>query len=159
MVFLGVTEAAVSLHGLIRSLKASIRCQPLRHIGFGPTGNSVVQHPSGLAYHELCRVQAHLRFGQRKGHTLVFANWSTKNHPLVGVTYGSAQGSLANPQRFGGDQNTLGVQARNQILESFTLFPHSIGNADRQIVVDHLTGRHRVAANFVDRRNRNLVAL
>ena len=103
MIFLGITEAAMGLHGLVRGLKTCISGQPLGHVGLCATGYAVIQHPRGLANHQFCRVEPHFGLCQGKGDALVFANRPAKYHTLVGIAHRALQCRLANAQGLSGD--------------------------------------------------------
>ena len=149
----------MGLHGLVSGLERRVGSQPLGHVGFLTTGLTGIQLPGGLADHQFGGIQTRPRLGQRKRHPLVLADRTPEHHPFTRVLRGPAQRRTADAQRLRGNQDALRVEARQQIAKALAFLTDTVTDGHRQIVVHHLTGGHRVAADLVDRRDRNLRAL
>ncbi len=122
----------------------------------GPQGSSCVELPRGLAHHQFGRVQARARLRQRKRHALVLTDRSPEDDPFARIGDRATQRGAADADRFRRHQNAFRVEPIQQVAESLALLAHPIGDCHRQVVIHDLARRHRVATEFVDRRDLHL---
>ena len=159
MILPGITKPPVGLHSRVRCVKPGLGCQPLSHVCFGTTWHPLIQLPSGLLHHQTGSIQPGSGLSQRKSNPLIFTNRSAEHHPLIGVRHRSRQRSTTNSYCFCGNQDSFSIQSVQQIAKAFTLFSHPIGFNHLQLIVNHLTGSHRIATKLFNRGNGHLRTL
>ena len=82
---------------------------------------------------------------------MVLTNRSAKYFTFIGVTHRSAHRRTTNTQCLCRDEDTLGIEAIQQIPKSLTFFTNAVRLMHGKIVVNNLARCDRVPANFVDR--------
>ena len=81
---------------------------------------------------------------------LVLANCAFEHYPLVGVLHRSSQRSLAEADRLGRNQDALGVQAVEDVLESLALLADAIFDRNAQIIDENLIRVYALPSHFLD---------
>ena len=159
MVLPGVAVAAVGLQGHIGGPETGFRRQPFGHVGFLAAGFVAIDQPGGFGHHQRGGFEAGSRLGKRKGDPLVLADGPAKDLPLPGVAHRPAQRGAADADGLRRDEDSLGVEAIEQVVKAFALLTDAIRHGNRQIVVDNLASRDRIAAELGNRRDADFGAL
>ena len=96
-----------------------------------PHGLPGVDQRGGLADHEVGGAQLGVGLGEREGDALVLADRAVEHDALVGVGDGPAQRHPADAERLGGDQDALGVEPVEQVLEAAALLADAVASGTR----------------------------
>ena len=74
--------------------------------------------------------QLGVALGQWKGDALIRTDGPAEHDALVGVGDRLAQRHLADAEGFGGDEDALGVQSVDEVLEATALLADAVGDLD-----------------------------
>jgi hypothetical protein len=69
---------------------------------------------------------------------LILADRATEDRPLLGVFGRTVECNLAQPHRFGGNQNAFGVQSFDDVLKALALFADSVLDRDLEPLNEEL---------------------
>src|SRR6266404_5877332 len=147
--FLGVAEAAVSHHGLLAGLKAGFGGEIFRGIGRWTTRQALIVLPARRQRHQPGRFQLHPVLGERMLDRLVLADRPVEHVAFPGVGGGTRKRDLAEPDRFGGDQDALRVHAMQNIFEAAAFLAKAILDRDFKVLEKEFVGVDRLAAHFL----------
>src|SRR5205823_6197048 len=100
----------------------------------------LVVEPSRLAHHERRRVEARERVGERELQALVHADRTAEDDALLAVGDRAPERRAPDAQRLHGDEDPLGVQAVEDVLEALPLLPHAVLFGYVQVVDEELAG-------------------
>ena len=117
-----------------------LRCQQFGHIGLGPGGLAGIVQVGRLPDHQRRRLGLDVRPGNGKLHPLVGTYGSAKHLPLAGVG-GRFRGKPARiADALGGDQDTLGIHAIEDTVETLPFAADKVGDRHPQIINKELRG-------------------
>ena len=150
MVFGGVAEPAVGLHGAIRGEEPGFGGQVLGQVGLLSARLAVVDEHRGLADHQPRSAQLGVSLRQREGDALVLADRPVEDDAFVGVRDSLSQRCDADPQRLRCNEYPFGVEPPQQILEAAALVTDPVLLRHPHVVVGGLARRHRVAPHLGD---------
>ena len=81
---------------------------------------------------------------------LVLADGAAEDNAVLGVSGGAIEGDEAEADGFGGDEDSFGVEAVEEVFEAPALFADEVGFGDFEVVDEELVGVDGFAAHFVD---------
>ena len=128
----------MGLHGAVGGEVAGLGREVLGGVGLLGARQSVVVATAGVAQDVLGRPQTHVGIGEGEGHTLIRADGVAEHDALGRVRHGSAQRRPADPESLGGDEDALGIEPVEQVVEAAALVADAVGLGHEQVVVAHL---------------------
>src|ERR1700722_11572978 len=134
LVFLGVAHSAMREHRLGGRIEGRPPGEKLRRIRIGAAGLFAVVERGLFHRHQPCRLDGTPDFRQRMLDGLVLAYGSIEYHPLPCVARGATQRVLGYSDRTGGDDDTLGVEAVQEVVKPPPLFADSILLGNEQVL-------------------------
>src|ERR1700722_16298766 len=115
--FFCVAEAAMGHHGLLARLKPGFARKIFRGIGGRTARQALIVLPARRQRHQPGGLKLHPVLCQRMLDRLVLADRAIEYDAGFGVGGGTSQRELAEPDRFGGDQDAFGIHAVQNIFE------------------------------------------
>src|SRR5258708_24150893 len=147
---LRVSHSAMGLHGLIGELVRDLCGQILQHCRF----NTAVL---ALLIHRCCLVEQQGNgrilgkpFRKREGDALVSADWPFKYDALLGVLYSALEGSARKSDCRRRNQNSLCVEACQQMIEALPHGADYVALVHEQAVIGNLIRGNRIPTHFGD---------
>ena len=150
VVFLGVSEAAVGHDGLLAGFEAGFAGEVFGGVGGGAAVEALVVLPGGVHGHEAGGFEFHPVFGEGVLDGLVLADGAAEDVAVLGVLGGAFEGDEAEADGFGGDEDSFGVEAVEDVFEAPALFADEVFLGDDEVVDEELVRVDGFAAHFVD---------
>ena len=134
MIFLGVSETAMGHDGLPRGVVAGARAEEFRAVGLRAAGLAVVVQPRRAHHHLPCRFEIHPFFRERMLDALILSDRAIEHDAVARIFGGAAKRILADAHRFGADQDTLRIEAVQDVGEALALLADPVLIRDEQTV-------------------------
>ena len=97
--------------------------------------------------------------GERELDTLILADGPTEDDALFRVGCGATEGDATSAQGFGGDEDALGVEAIEEVVEAAPNFADNIAGIDGEVVVEDLVRIDGVAPELFDFADRDVLGV
>ena len=143
----------MGLHRLVGGEETGFGRQVLGCVGQPTTLQVTVVVPRRPPHHRHRCVEFHVGFGERMRNRLVGADRATEHLSFVRIVRRSPQRSLTDAAGHCGKENSLRVEAVEDVVKAAPALADHAPVFDRKVVVGHLARRHRVAADLGDRRD------
>ena len=111
-----------------------------RHVGLRAAGLARVIKTACLEAHEIGRLDLDIAFGDRELHALVLADRPAEDDALLGIGRHLIDEPVAVADAFGRDQDALGVEAGENVLEAVAFLADQILFGDFEIVEKQFVG-------------------
>ena len=111
-----------------------------RHVGLRAAGLARVIKTACLEAHEIGRLDLDIAFGDRELHALVLADRPAEDDALLGIGRHLIDEPVAVADAFGRDQDALGVEAGEDVLEAVSLFADQVLGRNLEIVEEEFVG-------------------
>ena len=115
----------------------------------------MVEEPGGFEAHDLGRVELGGGVRQGMGDGLVLPDGPVEDDPLLGVLDGALEGRAPDPHRLDADDDALGVQRIEQMVEALADGADHVLIRHLQVLDEDLVGVHRRASELVDQAHRH----
>ena len=109
--------------------------------------------------HALGGLEADPRVGQRMGNGLVLADRAVEHDTVLGVLDGDVQGGAADADLLHRDDDALGVEPVDQVVEALADLADDLVVTDREVVDEQLVGVERRPAELLDLPDGDVVAV
>jgi len=123
----------VGLHRPVCRLAGCVRCHVLGDVRLLAARLAVIEQPSCLVHHEFGRFQLGERVRQGKLNALVHADRAVEDYPLLGVLHRFLHRALAHADTLGGDEDTLGIDAIDNVVEAPAFLSDDLDAAREQV--------------------------
>jgi hypothetical protein len=150
MEFAGIAHAAMGQDRPLAGVVAGLGAKVFGGVGFGSAGLARVIESGGAQHHQPGRLQFGPALRQRVLDRLILADGALENHAIAGVFTGESEGPAPDPDRLGGDQAALRVQAVEKIAKPPALVADPVAHGHPQAVVEDHVRVDRVAAHLRD---------
>ena len=137
-------------NGTLTGPVSGLGCQILGTVGFGAATASLVIEPGCLLHHQIGGLKFHPRLRQGVLYRLVLTNGATKHLTLTGVMDGPIKRRTPKPNSFSGNQDTLRIQAMQDVAKALALLPNAVFNRHPQPIDKNLVGIDALASKLVD---------
>src|SRR5258708_22491550 len=134
LVFLRVAHSAMREHRMGGRTEGRTPGEKLRRICIGATGLFAVVERGRFHRHQPCRLDGTPDFRERMLDGLVLADGSIEYDALPCIARGATQRVLGDSDRTGGDDDTLGVEAVQEVVETLPFFADSILLGNEQVL-------------------------
>lgn len=138
VVLFGKAEAAVGLQGDVGGFPGGIGRQQFGHVGFCAAGLAAVKETGGFKAHQVGGADVDVGLGDGELDALILADWPFKDHPLLRIATGTINEPVTIANTFGGNQNTLGVHAIQNVAKAHAFLTNEAVERDAQIVEEDL---------------------
>src|SRR5258708_11784649 len=159
MELLGVAVAAMGQDGALAGLVGGARAEILGRVRLRAALLAAVVEPGGLERQQVRRLELHPALGQGMLDRLVLADRPAEHDALLGILRGLGEGAAPDADRLGGDQDALGVEPMQQVVEALAFLADAVLERHLQAVDEDLVGVDRLAPHLIDLAHLDLGAV